>query len=320
MFNLKNSQHLESPFDVVILPSGGYFYPNKKSSLFVRYLTGIEENMFTSPGIFESDYFDTMILDSVIMDKDINVNEILSGDKQAIYLYLRLTSFGDKYPLLITCPKCGQTGETSFRISDIESKDVLAQPNENGVFHFVMPKMKLDDKPVVISFKPLTVIDEQEIAKEIKLGGKINKSTSIKYRYQINAINDISDKNAIAKIISKFPIKDSSALKEYMEAVEPGINPNVNLKCKHCNQYSKEKITIDSKFLGLIPEYKSKLWEEIFLLLYYGEGGFSKTSATKLSTSERRWFLQRIIEEKEKKNKAETEASEAASRKNSIKR
>lgn len=321
MLNLKNDKHLESPFDVIHLPSGGNFYPNKKSSLYVRYLTGIEENMFTSPGVFESDYFDTMILDSVVMDKDVNVNELLSCDKQAIYLFLRLTSFGDKYPLLITCPKCGQTGETSFRISEIEAKDVIAQPNENGQFHFVMPKMKIDDKPVIISFKPLTVINEQDIARELKSGiGKVNKATSTKYRYQIQAINDISDKSVIAKMITKFPIKDSAALKEYMEMVEPGIDSNVNLKCKNCQQFTREKIVIDSSFLGLVPEYKNKLWEEIFLLFYYGEGGVSKTEATKMSASERRFFLQRIIEEKEKKNKSESEASEAASRKAATKR
>ena len=319
MFNLKNNNHLESPFDVVRLPSGGNFYPNKKSTLFVRYLTGIEENIFTSPGVFESDCFDSFILESVIMDKDININDLLSCDKQAIYLYLRLTSFGDKYQLLITCPKCGMSGETFFRISDIESNDNLIQPDENGQFHFVMPKMKLDNKLVSISFRPLTVFDEQEINKELK-NGKINKSISTKYRYQIQSINNISDKNIIAKLISKFPIKDSSALKEYMEKVEPGINSDINLKCKHCQQYTKEKMNFDSNFLGLTPEYKNKLWEEIFLLLYYGEGGFSKTEACKLSTSERRWYLQRIIEEKEKKNKAESEASEAANRKSSVKR
>ena len=47
-FNLMNKfSNLTAPFDLVVFPSMGLFYDNKKAYVLVKYLTGIEENILT---------------------------------------------------------------------------------------------------------------------------------------------------------------------------------------------------------------------------------------------------------------------------------
>jgi len=49
-------------------------------------------------------------------------------------------------------------------------------------------------------------------------------------------------------------------------------------------------------------------------LYYYGKGGITRDEAFSIATAERRWAIQRISEEVDKKNKAEADAAEAAKR------
>ena len=64
----------------------------------------------------------------------------------------------------------------------------------------------------------------------------------------------------------------------------------------------------DSSFLGITPEYRTNILEEIFLLTYYHKGGITRDEVYKMTISERRWEIQRISDEIEKKNKAEEDA------------
>ncbi len=319
MIKIKNKEDLKAPFDLVQFPSLGLFYKDKKPGVLVKYLSGIEENILTAPALASVGDALDIALDCVIMNEDVNVENLLVGDKNAILLYLRSTSYGDKYPVFITCPKCSMTGESSFNISSMEAKDIVELPDDNGEYSFKMPKMSLRGSAVVVKFRPMTVADEKKINYEIEVEKQnprsLPKAVTIKYKNQITAINEITDKNQIAKLVSTFPIKDSTALRNYMEKMEPGISTKVELQCEKCQHSFYENFKIDSGFLGLTPEYKNILWEENFLLTYYSLGGVSRDEAMNMSTAERRWRIERISEEIKKKNEAEKKAAEASARK-----
>ena len=129
----------------------------------------------------------------------------------------------------------------------------------------------------------------------------------------IRHLNDmrgvLQDKDFISKVVAEFPLKDSSALRKYINKVEPGINSKVRLTCSNCLHSFVEDFDINKNFLGITPEHKSNLWEESFLLWYHSQGGIGRGDVFKMSTAERRWGIQRIIEELDKKHKAEQEAA-----------
>lgn len=312
--------NLTAPFDLVVFPSMGLFYKNKKQHILVRYLTGIEENILTSPMLDEYGIALDMALKNVVLDQDINIDELLVGDKNAILMFLRATAFGPEYHLQIVCPKCNQTGKTSFNITQMQARDMIMPPDESGEFMYVLPKMKIGEEPVVIKFRPMTYADEKLINQQDKYqqqnsGNKsISRSITLRYSNQITSINGSDDRDLIENVIKKMPIKDSASLRKFMEKVEPGIDNNIDLKCSKCSHVMHEKYDVNNSFLGLTPEYKNVIWEESFLLWYYSQGGVSRDETFMMSTAERKWALERINEELQKKHDAEKKAQESAGR------
>lgn len=311
-------KNLTDPFDLVVFPSMGLFYKDKKSHVLVKYLTGIEENILTAPMLYEYGMAMDMALQSVILD-DVNINDLLVGDKNAIILFLRATAFGHIYDIQIVCPHCNQSGKTSFDITEMTAKDILIEPDDEGLFTYVLPKMKLNNEPVIIRFRPMTHADEKAIVQQDQMFQKYNRGISIyntlRYTNQIVSINGVSDKEKIAVIVQKIPIKDSNSLRSYMDKAEPGINNTVSIQCPKCNAIMKEEFKIDGHFLGITPEYKNVVWEESFLLGHYSQGALKRDETFTISTAERKWRIQRIQEEIEKKQEAEKKAYEAANRK-----
>lgn len=312
-------KNLTAPFDLVMLPSMGLFYENKKPYVLISYLTGREEDILTNPMLSEYGLAMDLALKNVILDDDVELDNLLVGDKNAILLFLRATAYGPTFDLQIICQKCGKSGKTSFDVSQLTARDIIIFPDDFGEFTFVLPKMKIDNQPVIIKFKPLTYADEKNIKSQDKQQQQQNAglsiSTTLKYFHQITSVNGISDKQKIIDTIKKMPIKDSAALRAYIDRVEPGINSDVSLNCPHCSHVMTEKFDVNNNVLSLPPEYKNNIWEESFLIWYYGKGGMTRESTFSISTAERKWSIERISEEIQKKHDAEKKANEQSQRK-----
>jgi len=59
-------------------------------------------------------------------------------------------------------------------------------------------------------------------------------------------------------------------------------------------------------FFGLGNKYIANVYEEFFILKYYG--GWSFSEAYNLPVQIRRWFLERLLKQKEDENKAAEDA------------
>ena len=296
-------------FDKITLPSLGLFYPDNRSVLSLKSLNGNDEILLTTPSICGTKESIKILLNTIIIEKDIDVDKLLNCDKNAILLFTRSVNYGDKINSKIKCPHCNKEDEFSFNLSDIEIKDLYEIPDENGCFTFILPNLKINKELVEIKFKPLTVEMANKVELEIYKNPSNKKRQSIiKIKNQIVSINGNSDCNYIEKIIKGMPILDFSALKDYIDKVEPGFNENINFECPNCKNSFKEKLTIDDSFLGITIDYRQNIMNECFICYYYSKGGISRPDAYSLSVPERRWEINRITEEMEKKAKAEEDA------------
>lgn len=313
--NLQDFKNIDVPFDALTLPSMGLFYSSRTSTLYVKYVTAKEENILTQPSLMENGFGLDLVLDSVIINKEVPVEDLLVGDMHSLMLYMRSTSYGDKFPIITQCPSCSVSAETSFNLSTLGAKEIQVMPDDNGFFEFWMPKMKINSEKVVIKFRPLRMKDEREINdainKEKSSDKKYTSVVTLRFEKQIVSINGIEDKNFIRKMVKKFPLRDSSELRNFMEQVEPGIDSNISLTCGNCSHSYINNIEIGSSIFQLDPSFKSNLWEEIFLIWYYGKG-VNRSDIYNMSTVERRWSLQRISDEIEKRNQAEQAAYDKA--------
>lgn len=313
--NLQDFKNIDVPFDALKLPSMGLFYSSGTNTLYVKYVTAKEENILTQPSLMDNGFGLDLVLDSVIINKEVAVEDLLVGDMHSLMLYLRSTSYGDKFPIVSTCPSCSTSAETSFNLSTLGAKEMQVMPDDNGLFEFWMPKMKINGEKVIIKFRPLRIRDEREINDVISKERILDKAyTSVvtqRFEKQIVSINGIEDKQFIRKMVKKFPLRDSSQLRNFMEQVEPGIDTNLSLTCANCSFEYSNSIELGSSIFQLDPSFKSNLWEEVFLIWYYGKG-VNRADIYSMSTVERRWSLQRISEEIEKRNQAEQSAYDKA--------
>lgn len=237
------------PTDFVDLPSKGYFYPNKKSTVEVKYLTAEDENILTSGDLIKSGKVLDVLLQNAIVDTDISPEEMLTGDRNAVLIALRITGYGDEYETKTTCPSCGNVNESEILLSSLKTKEIPFQPDSEGLFSVQLPKCKAN-----VKFRLLKGSDENRLQKIGETGKKtIGKNIKVqtvlteRYLLQIMDVNGNRDKTYIKKFISVMPIADSFFFREYLGQVEPGLDLNHDFECKECGKDYEQEVPITAK-------------------------------------------------------------------------
>ena len=151
-------------YDVIQLPSNGQCYRSKMDRLPVAYLTAYDENIIMSPNLYKDGLVIDFLLKNKIMNKEINVDDLVSGDIDAIVLFLRATSYGPDFPIVVADPETGEQIETTVDLTTLKPKEFTLVGDENGWFDFVTP-IKKD----TIKFRYLTRKQEKQLKKVTEL-------------------------------------------------------------------------------------------------------------------------------------------------------
>lgn len=158
-----NNVDPSAQYDLIPLPSKGECYKFKIDKVPVGYLTAADENLITSPNLYESGSISNILLKKKILNKNVDVDSLIAGDVDAIMVFLRGTSYGNDFPIVVTDPRSGKKIETTVDLSKLHYKPFTLKGDENGYFEYVLPRTKQ-----VVKFKFLT-------KKEEKLLQKLNK-------------------------------------------------------------------------------------------------------------------------------------------------
>ena len=212
------------PTEVVDLPSKGYFYvdghPLSSGKVEVKYMTAKEEDILTSQNLIQQGTVIDVLLQSLIVDKTINVNELLIGDKNAIMVAARILGYGKDY---------------EFEYDGIEQKVDLSKLNpvkiefENSTkgvneFSYVLPNSKR-----TITFKLLNGKDEKQIESELKALRKISKTQSsgltTRLKKMILSVDGNSEKSFINNFVdNEFLSRDSLVFRQYLTKITPDMD------------------------------------------------------------------------------------------------
>jgi hypothetical protein len=148
-------------YDIIPLPSKGQCYKHKKSRIPVAYLTASDENLIASPNMYRDGKLLDVILKRKILDTDFKVDELCSGDRDAIILWLRATSYGEDFPIVTTNPNNGKQYNVSVNLSEFKYFDFDLKSNDNAEFEFTTSN---GDK---IGFKFLSRSDEDNLRSKL---------------------------------------------------------------------------------------------------------------------------------------------------------
>jgi len=211
------------PTEIIELPSKGLLYPKdselSKGTIEIKYMTAKEEDILTNQSFIKNGTVLDKLLKSIITT-NINFDDLLVGDKNAIMVASRILGYGSEYTF-------NYLGEShTIDLSTLENKEIdeeLYSKNINE-FEFTLPK-----SGNVVTFKLLTHKDEQEINRELESLKKINKDSSpeltTRLKYLIISINGEKEKKTIREFVDNYLLaQDSRALREYIRRIQPDVD------------------------------------------------------------------------------------------------
>lgn len=254
---------LDMPVATVPLPSNGRVYPASsplygKTELEIRPMTAREEDILTNKVLLKKGTVITELIRSCLIDKAIDVGEMIAGDRNALMVSIRATGYGHEYDAEVTCgnEECEQKSSRTFNLNELEVKRLSISPIEEGsnLFEFTLPSSKI---PVL--FKFLTGNDETEITttqeRQKKMSLNTSNAVTMNLMHCIVSVKGSTDRAKISKFIQMMPVADSFALREYIKKNEPGIVMKQVTECPSCEH--REEVAIPIGVTFLYPGFKS---------------------------------------------------------------
>jgi hypothetical protein len=212
------------PTEVVELPSKGLLYPENSplasGKVEMKYMTAKEEDILTNQSYITKGIVLDKLLESLIVDKAVDVKDLIIGDKNALFVAARILGYGKDYSFTYG----GK--DITIDLSEIDNRPFDESSITKGVneFSFTLPHSKN-----TVTYKILNGHDEKNIDKEIEGLRKINKEASpelsTRLKYIITSVENDRDTKTIRNFVDNYLLaKDSRALREHIKNTQPDVD------------------------------------------------------------------------------------------------
>ena len=217
------------PTEMVELPSKGYFYveghPLSEGKVEVKYMTAREEDILTSQNLIQQGVVIDKLLESLIVDKTIDIDDMLVGDKNAIMVAARILGYGKDYEFTY------DDEEYIVNLSKLEPRDIDFSKFPKGINKFTF---ELPNSERTIVFKLLDGKDEKSIDIEIKSKQKISKEQSseltTRLKHIILSVDGKSEKSYINNFVdNEFLSVDSLAFRQHLSSITPDVDMSAQI-------------------------------------------------------------------------------------------
>jgi hypothetical protein len=216
------------PTEVIDLPSKGLIYPESSplssGTIELKYMSAKEEDILTNQNFIEKGIVIDKLLQSMIVDKKIDYNELILGDKNALLVASRILGFGADYPVEVT-DKYGKKIPVAINLSELKNKEINESLFVKGKneFDFTLPQSK-----VTVTFRLLTHGDEGKVEQELKGLKKAYPNDSFdvttRLKHQILAVNGDTRAESVRYFVDNMLLTDSRALRKYINEITPDLD------------------------------------------------------------------------------------------------
>lgn len=211
------------PTEIVELPSKGLIYPedNPLSSgkVEMKYMTAKEEDILSNQAYIEKGIVIDKLLQSLIVS-DINYNDLVIGDKNAIMVAARILGYGKNYSFTYG----GENVEVDLTTLENKFIDEKLFTKGKNNFSYTLPATNTE-----VTFKILTHKDEQNINREIEGLKKISKTdsstVSTRLKHIITSVGGDAEAKTVREFVDKYMLaQDSRALRNHIQTFQPDID------------------------------------------------------------------------------------------------
>ena len=212
------------PTEVVDLPSKGLLYPEdsplSSGQIEIKYMTAREEDILTSANLIKKGIVVEKLIEALIVDKSINADDLLVGDKNAILIASRILAYGKDYEVQID----GQI--VTVDLTQLKDKKLDESLVTNGAneFEFELPATKRK-----LTFKLLTSADDKQIDKEVqgyeKVGDGIGYELTTRLKHMIVSVDGDAKRASVNSFVdNEFLSRDSIAFRTYAAEIMPDVD------------------------------------------------------------------------------------------------
>lgn len=251
---LNNAVNLKSniPTEPVTLPSKGKFYtvenPLSSGIVEIYYPTARNENILTSQALIKNGKVIDTFLQSLVVDPNINLDDMLLGDKNALVIASRILAYGADYATEIKCPSCQSSKVDHIDLASVESKE-LDESIASSTYEFLLPNSKRK-----VRYKILTQKDERSIEEHIKgmkkyVKNNVDSEITTRLKYTIIELDGKDDREFIGKFVdNELLSRDSLALRSDIRDHSPDVDMNFNFTCDSCGYEERIGIPLGVEF------------------------------------------------------------------------
>jgi len=245
-----------TPTEFIDLPSKGQFYDSRhplhdEEVVEIRHMTAKEEDILTSESLLRRGLAVDRMLQSIMVNKEIKIGDLLIGDKNALIVAARITGFGPHYDTMVGCPACGQTVTTSFNLSELDLVDHSDLPdnvtlNEDGTF-----AAQLESVDFTVHLRLLTGSDEKRFStkktkrKKLKLP---DSTITDQLKLIVVGVEDSRDQTIVDSFVDAVPTRASREIRSAYESVMPNVDLNQDFTCPECHHDGRIGVPLTADF------------------------------------------------------------------------
>lgn len=250
--NKETDPDLMTTYELIKLPSEGLFYENKIGEVEIEYMTSKDEDLITTPSLIDSGKVLHVLLKRKIKTKGVVVEDLLPGDRNALLLFLRSSSYGNEYNVRVYDPRNGNPFDAIVDLTKLEYKEVNEKPDQYGHFYVDLPMRK---KRVVFRFLSIgedeALFDKAQKIKEA-YNQEFSEYNTMKLKAQIVSIEGNTDRSYIDRFVDAMPARDALTIRKKVLEVEPDVNMDYEFTAKDGYKFkSKLQIGVDFFFPDL---------------------------------------------------------------------
>jgi hypothetical protein len=250
------------PTELIDLPSRGGFYAedhplHNEKTIEIRHMTAKEEEILTSRTLLKKGVAIDRVIKNVIIDKRINVDSLLVGDKNAVLVYSRIFAYGPEYATKVTCPACAVPSEFTFNLLEhqLSHPDDFEVPEaegfkaaEDGKFIIYLPRTK-----AVVEVRLLTGKDEAQLIKATEMRKKKRLPNAevglVDQMLQfVVSINGVTTKFDLKRFLESIPAGDSRYLRSIYQKLSPNLDLSQEFDCVECGQTTFMEVPFTPEF------------------------------------------------------------------------
>jgi hypothetical protein len=245
------------PTEFVELPSKGRFYAenhplHKEETIEIKQMTAKEEDLLTSRALLKKGVALDRVVQSLIINKSINPDSLLVGDRNAIMIAARISGYGSEYSTQVNCPSCDATQRYSFDLFDsnisdgVVSEDLSVKEEGGGFFSTVLPKTKFE-----VTFRLLSGADERVLLGQIENARKRNKEENTvtrQLRLITVAVNGDESPAALSYFVDNVPSIDAQHLRTAYTLATPNIDLTQFFSCNECGFETELEVPLTADF------------------------------------------------------------------------